>query len=254
MPDTIDFSNLKDIERQSRQGEYGAWRKDYLARFRPSLEGIYGEIRSRLRDNLASLGAEVSCGKGCALCCQQFISIPVSHALLITEYLYASEPAMTTFKKGYARWRRAFEENPQAEALLARLETLTTMSAEVQLSPQPLLFDYHCLAVPCAFLDGKKCSIYPVRPIVCSAYYAVSPQQYCRADSAVPAEILEIRPGEDSLRKLSQLADPRLSWHQEPLAEIVYKLLTRGLPEVSEEVFRLFESEERAQGNAHQGA
>jgi Fe-S-cluster containining protein len=245
MPD-IDFSSLKDIESKSKRGEYGQWRRDYLRRLRQSLEEAYGQIRSSLQADITGLGGEITCGKGCTECCHHFLSVPVSHALLITEHLYASPEAMSAFKRGYARWRSALEDNPEAGMLLAQLETLTTLSPEVQAAPQDLLHDYHRFGIPCAFLDGKKCAIYAVRPIVCAAYNSVSPQECCRPGSDIPASIVQIKPSEDLLRRMSQLTDPRLSWHQEPLPEIVYKLLTRGLPDVANEVFALFDAEAKA--------
>ncbi|MCL2679367.1 MAG: YkgJ family cysteine cluster protein [Dehalococcoidia bacterium] len=238
----IDFSRVREIERLSKTGEHGAWRRGFLAQLRQQIEGVYSEINVDLRRNLADTGAAVSCIKGCTTCCDHFISIPVSHAMLITEHLYASNAAMENFKRNYLRWKQAFEDDLRAQNIITRLEMLTTFSDEIRPLPQGLLSAYHVLGIPCPFLDGKKCSIYPVRPICCAAYFAVSPLEFCRVDSAVPATIMEIRPAEASLRRMSQLTDPRLSWHQEPLPDIVYKLLTRGLLDVAEEVFKLFDS------------
>lgn len=246
MPNEIDFSSLKDIERLSRAGEHGEWRRDFNRRFRSMLDGIYAEIQGQVREYSGKAGSPVSCGKGCTECCRHFVTIPVSHAIVIADYLTSSEDALSVFKRGYARWKNAIEENPEAMALVSRLETFSTMCAEVETSPQELLSEYHILGIPCPFLDGKKCSIYAVRPICCAAYFAVSPPEFCLVGSDMPATIFEVAPSQDELRRLSQITDPRLSWHQEPLPDIVYKILTRGLPEVAEEVFKLFDEEQKA--------
>ncbi len=148
------------------------------------------------------------------------MSIPVSHAVLITDYLYASEKAMSTFLRGYEKWLRGFETNPQASAVLGRLEEYTSLSAAVKPYSQELLSEYHALAIPCPFLDKRECSIYPVRPVCCATYFSVSPPEYCLSDSATPATILEVKPSEANLRRLADLTDPRLSLHQESLPKL----------------------------------
>ena len=237
-----DLARIKDIERKARQGDFGAWRKEFVRRYRQELGGIYKEIREGARPYFDTPGG-ITCGKGCNTCCQHFISIPVSHAVVIADYLYASPKAMSAFLRGYERWRNAFGDNPDAAALLNSLEYYTTSSDEVATPPQELLSAYHTFAVPCPFLDGKSCAVYSVRPICCAAYFAVSSPALCEADSGMQATVFQITPSQANLRKLSQLADPRLSWHQEPMPELVYKLLTRGLPEVAEDVERLFAAE-----------
>jgi Fe-S-cluster containining protein len=253
MPNDVDFSSLKEIERLSRAGEHGEWRRDFDRRFRSMLDGMYAEIQKQVREYSSQAGSPVSCGKGCTECCRHFVTIPVSQAIVIADYLSANEDAMAGFKRGYARWRAAIEDNPEALALVAQMETFSTMCGEVEAVPQDLLSAYHRFGIPCPFLDGKKCSIYAVRPICCAAYFAVSPPEFCLVGSDMPATIFEVAPSQDELRRMSQLTDPRLSWHQEPMPDIVYKILTRGLPEVAEAVFRIFGEEEKAMSRQQGG-
>jgi Fe-S-cluster containining protein len=185
----------------------------------------------------------ITCRKGCTHCCEHFVSIPVSHAVLIPDYLYSSERALSSFLHGYDRWVRVIADNPQAFAVLGRLEEYTSLSAAVKPYSQELLSEYHALAIPCPFLDKRECSIYPVRPVYCAAYFSVSSPKYCQSDSAMPATILEVKPSQTNLRKLAELTDPRLSLHQENLPKLVYKLLTNGLPELSLEIQRLFDAQ-----------
>jgi len=235
-----DLASIKEVQRKARQGDLGVWRKEYARQYRQVLERIYEEIQEEIRLYLNIPEEGITCRKGCGTCCAQFVSVPVSHAVLITEYLYASEKAMSTFLHGYDRWLRCFENNSQAATVFSRLEEYTASAAAVKHYPQELCIAYHALDVPCAFLDRGQCSIHAVRPIVCAAYFAVSPPEFCRADSDTLATILEVAPSQVNLRKLAELTDPRLSLHQESLPKLVYKLLTIGLPEVVLEVERLF--------------
>ena len=240
MPEPKDLAAIKEVQRKARQGEYGRQRKEFGRKYREILEKSYEEIRADALRYTASIGESIQCGKGCAHCCEHFVSVTVSQAVVIADYLYASENAMAVFLRNYDKWLKSIEENPQAVIIFSSLEEDTTLSAEVRTSPQELLHAYFTFAVPCPFLDKTRCAIYAVRPLCCAAYFAVTPPEFCRADVSSPPLVLEVKPSEKNLRALVQLADPRLSLHQESLPKLVYKLLTAGLPEVSRELDTLF--------------
>jgi Fe-S-cluster containining protein len=243
MSASIDLARIREVQEKARQGKHGQWRKEYSRRYRQLLESIYEEMRSEVLRYTASGGESIQCQKGCHHCCEHFISVPVSHAIVVTDYLYASEKAMSVFLRSYPIWRRSIEENPQAVDVFSILEEDTARAAEVKPSPQELLSAYHNLNIPCPFLDGKCCAIYPVRPLCCAAYFSVSLPEFCSSDSVTQAVLLQITPSRSNLRKLSELTDPRLSLHQDSLPRLVYKLLTDGLPEVAIETGKLFDSQ-----------
>ena len=243
MSASTDFARIKEVQRKARQGESGEWRKEHDRRYRQALESIFEETQVETRPYINTSEEGITCKKGCTHCCEHFVSVPVSHAVVIADYLYASEKAMSIFLRGYGKWRRSIEEDPQATAVFGDLQEDTASAAVVKTSSQELLSAYHVLAIPCPFLDGGRCSIYAVRPVCCAAYFSVSPPEHCLADSTTPATIFEVTPSQANLRKLAQLTDPRLSLHQESLPKLVYKLLTTGLPEVALEVERLFNSQ-----------
>jgi Fe-S-cluster containining protein len=240
MSTSIDYARIKEIQRLSRQGEHGEWRKEFDRRYRELLEESYEEVRTEAQRYVASSGEEISCGKGCSYCCDHFVSVPVTHAIVVADYLYASEKAMAVFLRGYAKWRDALDENPLAASVFAELQKDTALAAEVKKSPQEVLSAYHALNVRCPFLDHEQCAIYAVRPLVCAAYFAVSPPEFCASDSELPAALMQVTPSQTRLRKMAQMIDPRLSMHQESLPEVVYQLLTKGLIEVGENVEKLF--------------
>ena len=241
----LDLPRIKDIERKARQGDSGAARRVFVRRYREMLDAVFAEIRAASQNYMDSLEGNISCVKGCTHCCEHFVSVTVSHALVVTDYLYASEKAFSTFLRNYGPWLAAIRNNPQSASLFKSLESYTAGVAEVQSPPQELVSAYHLHRVPCPFLDGIRCSIYAVRPICCAAYFAVSPPECCQAQSEMPAAIFEVTPSQANLRKLAGLSAPRLSLHQESLPQLVYKLLADGLPEVAQEVERLFKSQEQ---------
>jgi Fe-S-cluster containining protein len=240
---TTDLPRIGEIKRKAHQGDAGVWRKEFTRQYRQVLEHIFEEIRAETLPVFNSSEEGITCRKGCTHCCEHFVSIPVSHAVLITDYLYSSERALSSFLHGYDKWVRVIEDNPQASAVFSSLEEHTASAAMVKPYSQELLAAYHAFSIPCPFLDRSECAIYPVRPVCCAAYFSVSSPEYCQSDSATPATILEVKPSETNLRKLAELTDPRLSLHQESLPKLVYKLLTNDLPEVFLEIQKLFESQ-----------
>ncbi|RJO60731.1 MAG: YkgJ family cysteine cluster protein [Dehalococcoidia bacterium] len=243
MSASTDLALIKEVQRKARHGESGEWRKEYTRQYRQVLEHIFGEIQEEIRPYSDSPEEGITCRKGCTHCCEHFVSVSVSHALLITDYLYASGKAMSAFLRGYGKWLRTIEDNPQAAAVFSSLEEHTASAAVVKPYSQELLSAYHACTIPCPFLDAGQCSIYPVRPVCCAAYFSVSHHDYCRADSDTLATIFEVAPSQANLRRMAELTDPRLFLHQENLPKLVYKLLRASLPEVVLEVERLFNSD-----------
>jgi Fe-S-cluster containining protein len=238
----LDLSRIKSIKSQSLRGAVGAQRAEFDRQYRQTLELIFDEIKTATGPYLKSGDKHITFYKGCDSCCSQFISVNLSHALFIVDYLYSGYKAMPVFLKGYEKWSSSFENNPGAMAVLNNLEEYTTRSAAMKPYPQEGCTDYHKLDIPCPFLDQGVCSIHEVRPVVCASYYSLSPVEHCRPDSASPPLIFSHTPSEIYLRRLAGLADMEWYTHQEPLPKLVYKLLTQGLPEVSREIGGRFES------------
>ena len=240
MSDLIDFAAIKEVQRKSRQGEPGQLRKIFNHSYRELLDSSYEDIRGDVSGYVSSTGESITCTKGCAYCCEHFISIPVSHAIVITDYLYASENAMSTFLRGYPAWLAAIEDNPAAKEVFNKLEEDTTLRARVKQSSEELRSAYHIFAIPCPFLVSKRCAIYPVRPIACAAFFSLTSPEFCMAENEIPVAHFQAIPSQAKLKKIAELTDFRLSAHQESLPKLVYKLLTLGLPEVSRELDTLF--------------
>ncbi len=243
MSDLIDFAAIKEVQRKSRQGEPGQLRKEFNRGYRELLDSSYEEIHSDVSGYIGSTGESVACAKGCAYCCEHFISVSVAHAIVVTDYLYASENAMSAFLRAYPEWLSAIEDNPAAKEVFSKLEQDTTLSANVKQSSEELRSAYHLFAIPCPFLVSKRCAIYPVRPIACAAFFSLASPEYCMAENEIPVAHFQAVPSQAKLRKIAELTDFRLSAHQESLPQLVYKLLTRGVPDVYMEVENLFKTD-----------
>jgi Fe-S-cluster containining protein len=219
---------ISRVEQKARQGEFGAWRKAFCAKYREVSERICRQASLEQKTYLNSVNAAISCHKGCAYCCSQYISVSLAHGLVIADYLYSHVKLLELFPKCYKKWQGALGEN----SVLAELEKYTNFSYEVRRTPQELLDRYATLEIPCPFLVDNACAIYPVRPICCASHISISPPEFCRASSAEPAMISEATPHQEDLRELAMLGEPVLSLHQESMPTLVFRLLTEGLPEI----------------------
>ena len=219
---------MKKTEMEARRGSYGAWRRDFCREYGAIASRICREAYEGHKTYLDSLGTAITCRRGCAYCCSHYISISLGHGLVIADYLYAHPEALEAFLGRYEKWRHATAGAPA----LRTLEQYTTFSAVVRGTPQALLDDYAGLGVPCPFLAGGACSIYPVRPICCASHFSISPPQRCREGSPEQPLICEATPSPEGLRRLAALGEPALWLHQETMPSLVYRMLTEGLPEI----------------------
>lgn len=236
-----DLPRINEIKSQSYQGDLGSQCKEFTRQYGHLLKLIFNDIKVKVSTYTESGERSITCSKGCGTCCYQFISVSVSHALFIADYLYASKKAMQVFLTGYDKWLGCFENNPKAVSVLDNLEEFTTKAAVVKHYSQELCTDYHKLDIQCPFLFNGQCSIYVVRPVVCATYFSLSPVNRCQADSDFQPLILQITPSEIYLRRMAELANHRWHMHQESLPKLVYKLLTQGLPEVAQQIDSIFD-------------
>lgn len=107
----------------------------------------------------AVLGAEekaqIACAAGCGLCCVLHVPVLFPEAIATADFVRE-------------RWSAAARQ-----ALATRLDDLCTAIAGLD--------DEECvLRHPCAFLDADgRCSIYPVRPLICRSVTSTDPET-CR--------------------------------------------------------------------------
>lgn len=99
----------------------------------------------------------VDCKEGCSWCCYQTVPLTAPEVFAIAEFIQSSEDQIEV----EARSVKLEEVNQRTRSLTPRERT-----------------KQH---VPCAFLDGDKCSIYPVRPLACSEFTSMDVDDCKRA-------------------------------------------------------------------------
>lgn len=99
----------------------------------------------------------LACRKGCAHCCQNYVSISAPEALLAARAVRAAETA---------------------RASLARPLLLARMNATIGLSPD----ERAGKRLPCPLLDAGSCTIYAERPIMCRQVVALDAEP-CRREA-----------------------------------------------------------------------
>jgi hypothetical protein len=108
------------------------------------------------------------CRAGCAWCCYLLVSVAAPEALVIAEYLRATL---------------------SAEALVGVMDRLAALDAVTHALPAQERFNQRR---PCALLVDNRCSIYPVRPILCrgwTSYDAAQCEQALRqAEDNLPVD------------------------------------------------------------------
>jgi Fe-S-cluster containining protein len=99
----------------------------------------------------------VDCKKGCTWCCYQTVPVTAPEAFAIAEFISSSEDP-------------------------TKLEVITTKLKDANRSTQSLTPRERTKKhIPCAFLDGGKCSIYQVRPLACSEFTSMDVDECKRA-------------------------------------------------------------------------
>ena len=104
---------------------------------------------SRLSGLIASTSSALACKSGCWYCCHFLVEARAEEVLQIADYVNSR------FTKEQVQQLR--------ERLANNAAILHQMSREQQLSAN----------LPCAFLQGGKCSVYNIRPMRCRSFHAV---------------------------------------------------------------------------------
>lgn len=128
----------------------------------------------------------IACQRGCSTCCTVFVRVTHAEATAIAAWLLAPGRAerLKRFREQVALWRAAV--GPE----VARLGELVTKHDSLP-PPEPELRPYveaaqayHQRKLMCPFnaVDGS-CEIYPIRPVVCRAFYVADTSEYCSLDA-----------------------------------------------------------------------
>ncbi len=147
----------------------------------------------------AAAGRPVACVAGCSACCFNIPAVRAGEAVTI------------------ARWLARPEQDAIRDAFLERFEVWRAglgdlvdrwIEASAEGDPQAgiqLAIDAFHRRVPCAFLDDGRCSIYPVRPIVCREHHAVGTNAGCQPDATTKVAQCTFKPLDDYLDKIQPM-------------------------------------------------
>jgi len=124
----------------------------------------------------ATLGRQVSCSKGCGVCCRQLVPLSAPEAIMLAELVISMpKDIRTRIQNRFATAVRQLERSGLLEKL-ARLQDSSSLSNE---DMQALTKEYFLQQIPCPFLENECCSIYEFRPSRCREYLVISPPKHC---------------------------------------------------------------------------
>jgi len=152
------------------------------------------EAALRLRDETDSLiegrlrvlpdGQSASCRAGCAACCYQLVVISPMEAHAIAAFVRERPALEAALENRLAAWTAAVAACPTLPGLLERFEEAAGyMESE---EGAELERQYWEARLPCPFLEGDRCSVYPVRPFGCREHHVVSDAALCSQDLDAP--------------------------------------------------------------------
>ena len=183
------------------------------------------EVRAK---KIADDGMKLACSLGCTYCCEQPILVWLPEAMRVAEWLGRPEnaEALRGFLEAYPGWHERI-----GEATAKVGETTATGDRMAILKVFLAAFQKRVL---CAFNRDGKCSIYPVRPIVCRHHHALETSEHCNADDESDGRrgFVVFKPLDDFVERARML---NTSMHHAlggpkkqtlPLATTVYEMLT----------------------------
>ncbi|HTE20086.1 MAG TPA: YkgJ family cysteine cluster protein [Armatimonadota bacterium] len=136
-------------------------------------------IEGRLQA-LPQAGEEVSCRAGCHACCSQLVVVSPLEAHAIAEHVGADDELGRRTTARVEAWEAAISCHATLSVRLGQLEAAGGyVSSE---DGDAIERDYWAAKLPCPFLDGGRCSIYPVRPHACREHFVLSPPELCAED------------------------------------------------------------------------
>ncbi|MBE0597309.1 MAG: YkgJ family cysteine cluster protein [Desulfuromonadales bacterium] len=222
-------AKIRTIESRENKGSHGAWRKEFCRHYLQVLSRIRSNTQETLAATLALQGERITCREGCTYCCHHYVTVSAAHGIAIVEHLYQRKDLLLLFLQHYEKWQ-AKGAAIGADIDRIRNEALAAAKPmpEVVNVTRPLASRYFERNIPCPFLVGSRCSIYEVRPLVCSGHCAASPPGWCAPGSPQEPVVHNLVPQDEDLMAIMRLVDPRLVLYELTLPVMVYTLLHEG--------------------------
>ncbi len=208
------------LRRQQFCLDYAIYKKDVMA---------HGE--QLVRDKIAAAGETITCKKGCGDCCIIYVFADLQEAECITYYLYQHEDVLQHFLSAYENWHRGL--GPYHNKI-ARLDQMIARNMSGKLSPEEqarFAADTNGFAArhaSCPFLLDNACTIYEVRPFVCSSAIATTPAEKCVFGTPGASEAKYYRYGFQIEKDRPYFVKPRNSIVFGCMPELVHRILEEG--------------------------
>ena len=194
------------------------------------------EIDQALKQEVASTGVNISCSRGCAHCCTQFVVASLQECECIIYYLYKHEKELGHFIRTFGDWR---DNILKIESCFRKINDLGEKINLGQATEEDRrLFGeesrvYANQNNPCPFLIEGACSIYEVRPYVCANYFSVSPPEWCQPSHPSTRQAIHMKIGLQLGNDLPYFALPKGDRIISSMPFLVYRILEEGYAALS---------------------
>lgn len=139
-----------------------------LADINNTLEEYYKNNDTNFQEYIEAKGIILACHSGCSYCCNIRVDVRPYEIFLIAQYI------MTL-------------ASDQRTQIIIKLE-----EHKKKLSKIKTVIEHFSMNIPCPLLFDDTCSIYPVRPFSCRAYYSLDVSSCCYS-YAHPTDLIEKR-------------------------------------------------------------
>lgn len=177
------LSNFDLVSITAYAGRIGRQREAWCKEFFVWRGKVGTMMESHLKQMADEKAKNISCSKGCWYCCTQFIGASLQECEAIVYWLYQHLDSFSVFIRQYPEWRKRVRKN---EVLFQKINSLGNMqfpdldNQELRKAFLETTGEFAKLDIPCPFLAGGECIIYPVRPLACVSQVSVSPPEYCK--------------------------------------------------------------------------
>jgi Fe-S-cluster containining protein len=163
-------------------GELGQKREAFCAEYIDRKRAVFEQFRASQAEIPVKTGEEITCHKGCSLCCAAYMQANIQECEAIVYYLYQHEDVLASFLAKFPSWRQALKDNGDIFKELGELwqeKNKPGSNPEAVVALQQAEKRYLSQKIMCPFLEQDSCSIYEVRPLTCAALVATTPPERC---------------------------------------------------------------------------
>lgn len=165
------------------KGKIGRAREDFCIRYIARKQAFLKEIELDQEEKTASAGEMITCHKGCANCCTQYILGTLQECEAIVYYLYQNKNALADFMTAYPVWRnklRQYDTAFQAVKDAVNRQISEGVNEANTLAYEVANVRFMMLNLKCPFQNKtQECSIHEVRPWNCAKPVATTPSEWC---------------------------------------------------------------------------